>query len=82
MNGLYIRKERWRLGGGGQRWGMGMEIDFPWGGRGTMQCADDAFLSCTLEIYMVLQINVTSINSKKETNKHFFPNIRNPSLPY
>ena len=42
-----------------------------------MQCAYDVLLSCTLETYMVLQTNVTPINSikkqlnlKYKTNKH------------
>lgn len=30
-----------------------------------MHCADDVFLSCTLETYMVLVTNVTPINSIK-----------------
>ena len=39
------------------------ERDFAWGNGHTMQCADDILLSCPLETCMVLQSNVTPINS-------------------
>ena len=42
-----------------------MERDFAWGDGCMMQYADDVLFSCTLEIYMVLQTNVTPINSIK-----------------
>lgn len=41
----------------------GTERDFAWGGRHTMQCADDILLSCVLGTCMVLQTNIISINS-------------------
>lgn len=53
--------------------GIGMESNFPWGGGDTMQCADDALLTCTLETYMVLQTSITPINSNRQTNKQFLP---------
>ena len=45
--------------------GAGMERDSTWGKGHTMQRADDVLLSCTLETCMVLQTNVTPINSIK-----------------
>ena len=50
------------IGGGGQ---MGMKRDFAWGYGHMLKCADDVLLSCTPETYMVLQTNVTPINSIK-----------------
>ena len=46
--------------GGG---GMGPERDFALGDVCTLPWADDVLLSCTLETRMVLQTNVTPINS-------------------
>ena len=45
---------------------MGMERDFTLGDGGTMLCADDVLLSCTLETCMVLLTNITPINSTKK----------------
>ena len=42
-----------RVSGGGQRWGMGRK-ETAWGDEQTVQCADDALLSCTLDTCMVL----------------------------
>ena len=56
--------------------GLGMERDLVWCDRCTMQYAGDVLLSCTLEICMVLQTNVTPINSvkiNKNKNKMYVP---------
>ena len=45
---------------------MGMEKDYAWGDGCLIQCTDDVLLSCTVETCMVLQTNVTPINSIKE----------------
>ena len=44
---------------------MSTERDFAWGGGHMMQCAGHVLLSCTLETYMLLQTNITPINSIK-----------------
>ena len=40
--------------------------DFAWGNGRTMQCADDILLNFTPKTCMVLETNVTTINSIKE----------------
>ena len=44
----------------------GMAGDFAWGNGRTMQCADDILLNFTPKTCMVLETNVTTINSIKE----------------
>lgn len=38
------------------------EEDLTLGGEQTMQCIDDVLLNCTFETYIILLVNVTTIN--------------------
>lgn len=55
---------------------MRTERDFALGDGDTMQCADEVWLSCTLETFMGLLTNVTpnEFNKTRQTNhpKHNF----------
>ena len=48
---------------------MVMERDLTWGGEHTIQYTDDVFYNCAPETYIILSINVTSINSIKIKKK-------------
>lgn len=48
---------------------MGTDRDFALGDGDTMQCADEVWLSCTLETFMGLLTNVTPMNSIKQNKQ-------------
>ena len=66
-------KGGWEIGGGGQRWGNGMERDFAWDHKCTMQRVDDVLLSCALGLVW-LCMYVTPIHSiiTRKKGENFF----------
>ena len=44
---------------------MEKERDFAWDSGHTMHCADDGFLSCAFETFLVLRIDISPINLVK-----------------
>ena len=69
------------LGGGRQRQVMGMERDFAVGNGHLTQCADGMLLSCTIETCIILQTNITPINSVKNAGiSSPFSSLQNQEL--
>ena len=62
---------------------MGMGRDFIWDDGRMVQHSDDVLLSCTLETCMILQTNVTPINSisKNKIKQNKIKNLKcGPSI--